>query len=149
MRPHAWFHSGETITLRVTPSNKIEDVITKLQPKTYFEHRLKFNGKELEDDRTLSDCNVVDGSTLYMRRRAAGCLQIFVKTLTGKTITLQLDPWFMIEDVKAEIQDREGIPPEQQRIMFYGTQLEDGHTLDDYNIVRECTLRMILRLHGS
>lgn len=147
--------TGKTIIIETTPQETVLDAKRQIEEKEGIppdQQRLIFSGKQLEDYRTMSDCGVKAHDTMHLilRLRSGPPLtKVYVKCLNGETIEIETRPDETVLDVKRKMAEQEGIPVDQQRMIFAGRHLEDSCTLSDYAISHESTIYMVLRLRGS
>ena len=138
----------------VKPDFTVANLKEKIKEKIGIEpneQTLLFKRGILQDNIPLFQYDIQEGNVLTLftylpiKEKENELLQLFIKTLTGKEIPLIVDPSLTIQQLKCEIQDKEGVPSDQQRLIFSGAQLEDSRTLASYNIKTESTLNLIPR----
>jgi hypothetical protein len=155
--------AGKTLELSVYPTDSVEELKrVVLYKETIRPDQLAcliFEGKHLQDGRDLASYNILPNSIVHLvlslrnepnPNRGNGVTQkIIIKPLTGKAVGFSVYPTDSVEILKRMIQDKEGIPPDHQRLIYKGKQLEDDHKVEDYGIRNGSILDLVLRLRGN
>ena len=143
--------TGKTLTINVEQKMKIENVKKLVAAKAGLpvaQQNFLFAGVQLDDNKDLEEYGIVEESMLYLVPLLEGGMQIFIKTLTGKTLAIDADLKWKVKDLKAQIHTKEGMKVEQQKLVYGGRALADEQTLQSYNITKESTLHVIFVLKG-
>lgn len=138
--------AGKTISFTVKPTctiGNVKDIIQYQVDIPYDKQILIFNGEVLQDSGILVNFHIYSGCTLTLLCKSSGMIYIFIKTLSGNTITLEVKLSDTISDLKAKIEEKESIPARQQRLICNGMWLEGHHTLADYHILEESTIHVM------
>ncbi|XP_067911657.1 polyubiquitin-like [Heterodontus francisci] len=155
MRLQVKFMTGEIIELVINPSIQVSALKMLIFEKSkvpYYQQRLMVqngNSVELKDDKRLSDYNVSPRDVILLLVKNEQCMQIFLKNDKGKISTYDVLSTESVQAFRARVQQQEGVPANQQRLMYEGKQLEDGRLLSDYNIQPQGTIFLLLRLRGG
>jgi ubiquitin len=144
--------TGKTFPLNLEPLDTFQHVKEKIQEKEGLpkdDQRLMWEGKSLEDHRTVADYNIPKEAILDLRIIIRGGMDMFIKMLTGKTLTLNVESSDTIESVKLQIFDKEGIPLAQQRLIFAGKVLADNNTISECFISKDPTVHLVIKISGG
>ena len=137
--------TGKVIPLTVEPSDTIESVKMKVSEEEgspVGKQVFIFGHKTLEDEKTLSDYDVVNESTIFMTLRLRNRLKFSIQTLAGQTVRVDASEGELVEFIKERIQEKEGIPVDEQKLTYNGQQLENGKTLASYDITKNSTFQL-------
>ncbi|GMH38167.1 hypothetical protein BSKO_06051 [Bryopsis sp. KO-2023] len=144
--------TGKPIVLDADASETVDSLKRRMQMEegvSLEDQRIIFAGRQLDNGLSLGECGVEKGSTVNLCLRLRGGMMIKVKTLTGKEIEIDIDPTDTIERIKERVEEKEGIPPVQQRLIFAGKQMSDDKTAREYNIEGGSVLHLVLALRGG